>query len=89
MVHYGYWATHCGGLRWGRFTLEYKAPASPPLFSERYGYVKTLLSFKGYRLLYHWDEKPEPAIHVELEARCMLYLGLALTGLIFLRALFV
>lgn len=51
-----YWG---GSLEWGVWSIrvcnhvvQLKAPHNRPLFSERYGYKKTLLTVRGWRLLY-------------------------------------
>lgn len=45
--HYGIWS-----IRIGRRMLMLKAPWNEPLFSERYGFNKTLLACRDWRLLW-------------------------------------
>ncbi|WP_168161424.1 hypothetical protein [Oceanicola sp. S124] len=47
------WAWKWGlTIRLGRHLLKLRTPTDKPLFSERYGPVRTIASFRGFRLLY-------------------------------------
>jgi hypothetical protein len=51
-----YYSDGLGWLRIGKRVWVIKTPREKPMFSERYGYTRTIAKWRGYRLLLGKDQ---------------------------------
>ena len=62
------WDIGCWFVRYGSRVIMMKAPWDLPLFSEQYGFNKTLVSCRGWRLLWRLPAYGRDQLWHKLEA---------------------